>query len=176
MKPRTAEPAIAPLHRFDVRSTVSEPSGALAFRETQRGDCLHKILSEIDYLDVSDVKSIIVRAIAEFRIPDSPETIESLLQAFFAESGVREFFTEQPGRTVHTEYEVSDAAGRLYRFDRIIIDPDKVTILDFKTGKESDAYRGQIRKYMSITAEIYAPRTVSGILAYIDLKKTVRVA
>jgi ATP-dependent exoDNAse (exonuclease V) beta subunit len=54
--------------------------------------------------------------------------------------------------------------------DRVLIDPDRVTVIDFKTGESEgkEEYRKQISTYMSILGEVYPGREPRGILAYVD--------
>ena len=62
--------------------------------------------------------------------------------------------------------------------DRVIIDTDKITLIDFKTGHDRDrydAYKTQIRTYMKILREVYPGKPVEGIIAYIDTKELRRV-
>jgi ATP-dependent exoDNAse (exonuclease V) beta subunit len=69
---------------------------------------------------------------------------------------------------VLTEQDVVDAEGRLFRMDRILVDPHEVTVLDYKTGGDSDAYDAQVRNYMELLRQLYPGRPVRGILAFID--------
>ena len=61
--------------------------------------------------------------------------------------------------------------------DRVVVDPEAVAVVDFKTGSETDAEkrrarseadRAQVRSYMRILGEAVPGRSVRGFLAYID--------
>jgi ATP-dependent exoDNAse (exonuclease V) beta subunit len=54
--------------------------------------------------------------------------------------------------------------------DRVVIDTDTVTVLDYKTGEEKDTYSDQINGYIAILQDLYPERTIHGGLAYIDRK------
>ena len=65
--------------------------------------------------------------------------------------------------------EVVGPDGLLYRIDRLIVDEKAATVVDFKTGGESDEYRSQVEHYMRLLAPVYPDRAVRGFLAYVDL-------
>ena len=59
----------------------------------------------------------------------------------------------KPEREVWREREFVDPEGRLFRMDRVVIDRDRVVLLDWKTGKNQDAEKGheaQMRTYLEI--------------------------
>jgi ATP-dependent exoDNAse (exonuclease V) beta subunit len=89
-----------------------------------------------------------------------------------------EFFQMKPGRTIMREQDFSDTKGNLFRLDRVIIDTDRITVIDFKTGHDrdrDDAYKSQIKTYMKILREVYPGKPVEGIVAYIDTKELRRI-
>jgi len=89
-----------------------------------------------------------------------------------------EYFRAVPGREIRKEQEYSDSAGRLFRMDRVIIDPGAITVIDYKTGGNKEAlekYRAQMRNYMRILGEVYPGKSISGIIAFVDLGEVVRI-
>jgi ATP-dependent exoDNAse (exonuclease V) beta subunit len=77
------------------------------------------------------------------------------------------------------EQEFSDAEGRLFRMDRIIMDNDRITVVDYKTGGEKEdeeKYRLQIKTYMKILKEVYPEMEISGIISYVDRKEVRRIS
>jgi ATP-dependent exoDNAse (exonuclease V) beta subunit len=68
------------------------------------------------------------------------------------------------------EQEFTAPDGSLVRMDRIVVDTDVVTVIDYKTGDEKPGYTEQITKYMSILRDFYRGRVVQGLLLYIDRK------
>ena len=78
-------------------------------------------------------------------------------------------FARQPGRVIATEQELCDAEGRLFRMDRVVIDPSRVTVIEFKTGAEEPArHEGQVQDYIRVLSEVYPSREVSALIAYVD--------
>ena len=83
-----------------------------------------------------------------------------------------EYFRAAPGREIRKEQEYSDSSGRLFRMDRVIIDPGAITVIDYKTGRNKEAlekYRAQMRNYMKILGEVYPGKSIGGIIAFVDL-------
>jgi RecB family exonuclease len=63
--------------------------------------------------------------------------------------------------------------------DRIVIDKDNVTVIDFKTGKDRDSeetYFMQLKTYMKILRGIFPDKAIEGIIAYVDLKEIKRIS
>ena len=55
--------------------------------------------------------------------------------------------------------------------DRVIVDPESVLVVDFKTGGPTplaDEYREQLRRYRGLLAEIYPGRSIRSVLSYLD--------
>jgi RecB family exonuclease len=102
---------------------------------------------------------------------------QEILARFLSESPLRAYFERKEGRSVLTEFDVCDAAGRLFRLDRLVVDARDVTILDFKTGGSADPeadplwdeeHRAQLRLYLQIVAGLFPGRKTRGLLAYLD--------
>jgi hypothetical protein len=87
---------------------------------------------------------------------------------FIKNESIRPFFERRDDRHVWNEWECTTAEGKLYRMDRVIVDPAEVVVVDFKTGGDKDNYTDQIRQYMKILKEIYPEKKVCGVLAFID--------
>jgi ATP-dependent exoDNAse (exonuclease V) beta subunit len=87
-------------------------------------------------------------------------------------------FEHKEGREVWTEREVVSKEGKLYRMDRVLVERDGVTIVDFKTGgrEMEEKYRKQVRDYQELLREFFTDRPVRGLLAYIDRGIVVEVA
>src|SRR3990172_1301349 len=89
-----------------------------------------------------------------------------------------EYFRQKTGRSIRREQEFSDGEGRLFRMDRVIKDKDRITVVDYKTGREKDTegkYLGQMKTYMKILKGVYPQMEVEGIIAYVDLREIRRL-
>ena len=63
----------------------------------------------------------------------------------------------------------------MFRPDRILLDRDKVTVVDFKFGKgESEKYRKQVGHYMSLLKEMRY-KQVEGYIWYASLGKIIQI-
>jgi ATP-dependent helicase/nuclease subunit A len=183
---RTSVPSVAPtscplLHR---RRLLEFPSGSEEFmtiEEKRRGEFIHRVLSSIDYVkdrNENEIREIIVRAKDDAGSDYSMEETEALVTAVTGGREMAEYFRTAPGREVRNEQEYADGSGRLYRMDRVIIDPGRITVIDYKTGKDKkklEKYRDQIGNYMRLLGEIYQGKTVSGIISFVDLGEVERV-
>jgi ATP-dependent helicase/nuclease subunit A len=137
---------------------------------------IHAILHKIDFLEDNledQLEKIIAdRAFRKYQPEEKEEARKSLLQ-FLKRAEVAEFFRLRPGREVKTEAEMVNRRGELYRTDRLLIEPEAISIIDFKTGQLPDevikkSQAGQVKNYKTILEEIYPGRKVRGWLLYID--------
>jgi ATP-dependent helicase/nuclease subunit A len=143
----------------------------IAVLETRRGEFIHAILEAIDYID-QDINSRLEKAIerARVRTPFDVDTLQlkdTLLSALSL-ADLHPCFSKDPGRIVLNEQEFAAPDGTLVRMDRVVVDQDTVTVVDYKTGDEKPGYSEQVMKYMNILRDFYKGRTVLGLLVYID--------
>ncbi|MCG6552466.1 MAG: UvrD-helicase domain-containing protein [Candidatus Magnetominusculus sp. LBB02] len=190
--PKTDRPpaALARGHADDVQfftlhHEAASPSGAvhteqsLNVLEKKRGDFIHRVLSFIDYID-DGIDEVLDNAISrvfsastfKFPIAEIKTTLARFLKAGF----ISPYFTKRPCIAVKMEQTFSNALGALLIMDRVVITPETVTVIDFKTGtKKSDSYVYQVRGYIKLLQELYTGRHVEGIIAYVDLSEGVVV-
>jgi ATP-dependent helicase/nuclease subunit A len=147
----------------------------ISIEERARGEFVHRVLYNVEYLH-DDMESVLEDIIRQVNIETASESaakgVKELLLRLLGRKEIATYFEPRPGREVKREQEFSDEKGHLFRMDRVVIDPDRVTILDFKTGGEGRAdekYRTQMRKYMKIAKDIYPRRHLEGKIVYIDL-------
>ncbi len=146
----------------------SDEDGAYSPAGSRRGELLHGLLAGIEYSD--DIEA--ARSGEQERADD--EMFDAVAE-FLRLPGLAAYFAKKRGRKIYSEYELTDREGRLFRADRLIVDEDQITVIDFKTGTERGQYAQQIEGYMSILKEIHPSKRIEGILAYIDRRKIVPV-
>jgi ATP-dependent exoDNAse (exonuclease V) beta subunit len=59
--------------------------------------------------------------------------------------------------------------------DRVVLDKERVTVVDWKTGAEKAQAEGneeQIRNYIHILQGVYPGREIRAFLAYLDKRET----
>ena len=159
----------APPH---VRVQPAEYAG-IALRETRRGEFFHAVLQSIDYfkdeIDKQLDKAIqLAQVLAPFE-DFASESREAILAALCIPA-VKQYFVKKEGRDVLNEQEFTTSDGTLVRMDRVVVDTDLVTVIDYKTGEEKPGYTEQISKYMTILRGFYTDRIVHGMIVYIDRK------
>ena len=170
------------LHLREWRRTPSPRARMIGRAETARGDFIHAVLAEITTFG-SDLRSQLRRALERSTVQSretlpsgligDPARTEEVLVRFLEDSQVRPFFEDRPGRLVMNEQEIADVTGRLVRADRVVVDTESVTVVDYKTGAESDEYTLQVRDYIELLRQVFPGKTVRGFLAYVD-RLTVR--
>ncbi|OGR44513.1 MAG: hypothetical protein A2X35_00160 [Elusimicrobia bacterium GWA2_61_42] len=164
--------AARPEQRFD----ALKPTYGSSF-DTAEGELAHAILARVT--GPSDPERELPALFDElspgypFKF-DKVRLVKTLL-AFLSNSEAANFFADGPGRQVLAEAEFIDRNGALFRMDRVIIEKDAVTVVDFKTGRENmKKYAPQMKNYLAIISEVYG-RPAKGALAYVDLQKIVEV-
>jgi ATP-dependent exoDNAse (exonuclease V) beta subunit len=99
---------------------------------------------------------------------DLVEEERAAVDRFLSDPKVREILF-RPG-TVLTEQHLSDT--RMFGIvDRLIIAPDRITLIDFKTGRVghlADKYRPQMIRYRTILQGLFSGRQVECYLLFID--------
>ncbi|MBI5641319.1 MAG: PD-(D/E)XK nuclease family protein, partial [Nitrospirae bacterium] len=74
--------------------------------------------------------------------------------------------------------EFSDNQGRLFRMDRVVVDTDRVTVIDFKTGGDrtmQERHSAQIKTYMRLLKDLFPEKTIEGVVAYTDLSEVKKI-
>jgi ATP-dependent exoDNAse (exonuclease V) beta subunit len=155
---------------------ISSPE-KLALYERRRGEAIHDVLSRVKYVDV-EIERHISSAVQEIagswlELADSLR-MKALILEFLRLPDIQPFFVEEVGRFVLNEQEFVTSQGRLFRMDRIIVDVDNITVLDFKTGDDKENYRIQVQDYMAVLQDFYPGRAIHGVLAFVD-RKNIRV-
>ncbi len=141
--------------------------------ERYRGDTIHFILSKMEYVS-SDISVGLRAIIKEHPLPYAYTPAEediAMITAMIDRPELKKYFIPAPGRIVKNEQDFTDAEGTR-RIDRLVIDPQEVTIIDYKTGNASGdddkKYDEQIRLYRTLISAFYPGRAVRGFIAYID--------
>jgi ATP-dependent exoDNAse (exonuclease V) beta subunit len=153
------------------------PDEMLTLEERRRGEFIHRVFFYVGYAGdgyeeelLNAVRRVKNESGAEYPDEEIMETVIGLLK----HEEMAEYFRQKDGREIRREQEFSDGEGRLFRMDRVIIDRDKITVIDYKTGGERDSeekYLVQMKTYMKILKEVYPGKDVEGIIAYVDRKE-----
>lgn len=156
-------------------------SEELNIEERKRGEFIHRVLYFIEYLNENAEPGLedVIRLVRNESSVDYPiDPIKREILEFLLHREVRPYFVPKPGRVIRREQEFSDPEGNLLRMDRVIMDEDRIMVMDYKTGGEKKAeekYFSQLKNYIRILRDLYPDREVEGMIAYVDLKEVVRV-
>ena len=153
-------------------------AGRISLEEAKRGEFIHAVLSRIEFIAVDSERQI--DEALEFCRLDVRESfdlpsIKTKILALLGNPEVALLFAQRAGRYIKNEQEITAADGQLHRLDRMVIDNDIVTVIDYKTGSESEEHHAQVRSYIRLAQELYPRRTARGLLAYVDLNVVRRV-
>jgi ATP-dependent helicase/nuclease subunit A len=154
----------------------------IRFEEKRRGEVVHKMFSSIEYVGPAMREKLAECARALHRTTGIDDEVldglVTLIVDFLGNSSVSEYYEPKPGRKVLVEQELVDSEGRLFRVDRMVVDTDRVTVVEYKTGGDREGERShlaQMRNYLRIVRDLYPDRPVEGAIGYVDLKKTKHV-
>ncbi len=163
--------------RWSGRVTIRErsekfwaPHPEEVLEKIDRGIIVHEILSGINTKQTPDM--ILDRMVYSGRINrQDVDEISGLIEDMFTLEPVREWFYGEGEHLM--EQPILTKAGT-YRPDRIIIKGDSVTVIDFKTGRESDSDREQMNNYKSLIQDM-GYMEVKGKIFYLSTRKITEV-
>jgi ATP-dependent helicase/nuclease subunit A len=153
----------------------------VSVEERQRGEFIHRVFSHVVYAAEGYKENLfdLIRRVkretgADYPDADTWEAVTGLIE----HEEMLDCFAQKPGREIRCEQEFSDGEGRLFRMDRVIIDRDNITVVDYKTGRDKDAqekHRKQMKAYMKILKGVYPEKAIEGVIAYVDRKEVRRL-
>ena len=181
----TARPALPAAHlsfvdltggskwALKVRARPFRPAGYGAHSVSARkmGNAVHRALSLIHALPVDDafIASVCRTAAALEHATDITEDIISSVTAFLGNPAIRRFFEPGPGTVTYNEKEIVDGTGNTFKLDRLIVRPDAVEIVDYKTGEtRSPQHAEQVEVYGRLVSGIYPGKEVRKYILYVE--------
>ena len=182
-RPRAERPSGPRAETYRFRGPFELPPNrreSLSYGAVRRGEIAHGIMAGLEFVEggFAEAVAAVVRDARppELEAPLWRETGRAIVR-YFESFPAAALFAKREGRRVLREADFCDAEGRAFRMDRVVVDPDAVTVVDFKTGADPDAGRraarveadrAQVRAYMRILGEAVPGRPVRGFLAFID--------
>jgi len=136
------------------------------------GNLVHLAMSMISRAD--QVGPVLQELLVNGLISSVQQSELSVLMAGILESPeISRFF--DPACEVRNEPEILTPEGILYRPDRVLMQQDRITIIDYKTGKHRTEHRDQVLKYAGLLNEMNY-KVDSAYLLYLNrLPEVVRV-
>lgn len=152
------------------------------YQARRQGVLLHYAFEKIRYME--DLPYAVTALLHEGLITEEEQqSLQKKLTQLLHLPEIAPLFTLQPKRIVLNEKELIakktvESPSETFRPDRIVIDPDRITILDYKTGMElKEKHAQQIKAYARLITQIpaYRQRPVRTLLLYTEEEKVVEV-
>ena len=132
----------------------------------RRGTAYHRILSAVQR--AGDLESAVEseRLLGNL---DSAQAAEALdhLRGAVAEGARMGLFPEGEGVRILNEVPLMDARGEVLRPDRVVIEGNRVRVVDYKFGEAHPAYARQLKRYVEAFRAMGYPQ-VEGWLWYVE--------
>ncbi|MEW6213700.1 MAG: UvrD-helicase domain-containing protein [Nitrospirota bacterium] len=168
-------PILSITHQYKPIEFPGASEEIIKIEEKQRGEFIHRVLSFVEYIDSfgNEHAEIIKKVKDETGLEYPEDEVKKIIEVIINHDEISEYFKQKPDRDIRMEQEFSDGDGNLHRMDRLIIDKDGVTVIDYKTGsrEKEEKYITQLKTYMKILREIFPDKKIKGIIAYVDLKE-----
>ena len=120
-------------------------------QKSQWGSRIHTLLSWIT--TQRDIPAAIEKGCLTGLIENTDrENVEKILTSVITEPLLARLFSDQV--RVKTEAEILLPEGSFYRPDRVVFDGDRVTVLDYKSGKPNEKHSEQLIKYAGYIEEM----------------------
>lgn len=141
-------------------ATMSSPD---SFKNVKHGKIMHRLFELI--VDVNDVETAITKLILNGQLKTSDkDSLYDFVMSKINQEGVKEWF--KPDNTVINEGTIMVPMGT-YRPDRVIIQKDKVIVIDYKFGElQQEKYALQVKRYMDLLRKM-GYQNIEGYLWYL---------
>lgn len=138
------------------------------------GNMMHMIFSRIRFPDdLHPVMNVLQRTgVVPLAVR---EALESMVRGKISAADVEPWFSPGEDKKVFNERTIICGDGSVLRPDRVIVEGDRVVVVDFKFGEvERDGYVDQVRTYMDQLGKM-GYNHVEGWLWYVMMDKTVKI-
>ncbi|MEO0242120.1 MAG: UvrD-helicase domain-containing protein [candidate division WOR-3 bacterium] len=144
------------------------------------GDAVHEFLQKIDCInspsDLDNYQNLLTVIMKKHRLSaGDTDRVLSMLKAFLEKDKNLDFFRCSSNEMVLKEKEIILPDGSFLRIDRVIVSPQQVKVIDFKTGSVKPEDRVQIEKYKNALKDTFPGKEVKGFLLYINSGELVEV-
>lgn len=149
------------------RMIVAAEPGKLANRAAIHwGRLIHELMAGL--IVEADLNRVLTKRINEGLITaEDADQLEKMLSQLMQDSRLKEAFSAQA--VVFNEVEMINANGQLLRPDRVAILPDKIILIDYKTGEAEPLHQLQIKFYQTLIQALEG-KSVEAFLVYLNEK------
>jgi len=165
----------------DVEIVTAERRGKIEF-----GNIVHNALSKVEWIDGKNIEELTSRLLEYIksvyvRKPEDEELIEEKVGGVIYDTlsfPDFQFVFKKDTRDIRLKVEVpiyyeKGKKDISIKIDRLMIEPRRVTIIDYKTGEEKDEDTRQLRSYKEGMMKVFPEREIVAYLLYIE-KKVIR--
>ncbi len=145
--------------------------GTRSLQARKLGDAVHRALSLVDTLPVDDafITSLCRTAASLEHATEITDDIAASLRTFFRNPAFCRFFEPGPGVTAYNEKEIVDGRGNTFKLDRLIVRPDVIEVVDYKTGgSHLPQHAEQVATYAGLVSALYPAKEVRKYILYIE--------
>jgi ATP-dependent exoDNAse (exonuclease V) beta subunit len=133
-------------------------------RKTQWGNRIHTLLSSL--ATGKDIDHVIKKAVLTGLLSnDEVDKVRALLMSVISDPELARLFSDEV--SVKTEAEILLPEGSFYRPDRVVFDNEKVTVMDYKTGVQSEKHGEQLKRYAGYISEM-GYTNIHRVLVYLE--------
>jgi len=126
------------------------------------GVFIHDFLSKIETFPQTEEE--LAEIIDNVENETDRQILRSVLLKIMNDASLQPYFA--PGVEVMNETTIMNCDGQLRRPDRIVFLDDEVMVIDYKTGKENEAYQLQLEEYCGLLREM-GYKNVKSMLLYV---------
>jgi ATP-dependent exoDNAse (exonuclease V) beta subunit len=138
------------------------------------GSMMHKVFAKLE--TAKDLCPVLRRFRKEGLLTETDqEELRDQIDRLISGPLVKSWFSEKEGRTIMNERTILCGNGIAIRPDRVLVDREGVTVIDFKFGQmEEERHRAQVALYME-RLHFIGYRTVQGYLWYVMQGKIIEI-
>ena len=131
------------------------------------GNLVHAILSKINTIEDAEMalKPYVYDGCIDER---QSERLLHQFEAIVNHDMIKLAFSKDA--IIKNEMEVLTSYGKILRPDRFVELPDKVIVIDYKTGKRDESHYEQLSSYMAVIKEMITDKDIEAFLVYIGEK------
>lgn len=139
--------------------------------ELQRGNLIHQILAEVKDVD-SIPHAISTIATQKSLTEDEQNTLQREISEIVNHTELKKWFEKD--NAVIAEKELMTKDGQVLRPDRIVIHPEVVSVIDYKTGDPLAMHKRQVQVYIQHLKELYH-KPIKGYIFYTQEKRVLEI-
>ncbi|MDR0977862.1 MAG: UvrD-helicase domain-containing protein [Endomicrobium sp.] len=137
----------------------------------KKGIIIHYALSKIITFKNEDINKVVEKALFSTKrmFPfENVDFVREKLERFFSSPEILKMFSYDESK-VFNEKEIVNCFGESFRIDKLIIDNNKLILLDFKSSVYNEyENRKQMKNYISLLSEIYHDKMSFAYIVDID--------